>query len=88
MCNFCKENMLKINNIVKLGTILIIQVLHIAADLIAITFHSGSNYNYNLIIKELAEELKEKFNFLGENTDKYKIFPVRIEKGVTRTDKN
>ena len=30
----------------------------------------GSNYDYHFIIKELAEEFKKQFTFLGENTEK------------------
>ena len=31
-----------------------------------ITFHNGLNYNYHFIKKELAEEFKGKFRFLGK----------------------
>ena len=34
-------------------------------------FHSGSNYDYHFIIKELAKELKKQFTCLRENTEKY-----------------
>ena len=51
-------------------------------------FHNGSNYDYHYIIKELAEEFKKQFTFLGENTEKYIIFIVPIEKEVTRTEKH
>ena len=53
-----------------------------------IVFHNGSNYDYHFIIKELAEEFKNQFTCLGENTEKYIIFTVPIEKEVTRIDKN
>ena len=55
---------------------------------ISIVFHNGSNYDYNFIIKELAEEFKKQFTCLGENTEKYITFTVPIEKEVTRVDKN
>ena len=55
---------------------------------IPIVFHNGSNYDYHFIIKELAEEFKKQFTCLGENTEKYIIFTVPIEKEVTRVDKN
>ena len=45
-------------------------------------------YDYQIIIKELAEELKKQFTCLGENTEKYITFTVPIEKAVTRIDKN
>ena len=47
---------------------------------IHIVFHNGSNYDYHFIIKELAEEFKNQFTCLGENTEKYIIFTVPIEK--------
>ena len=55
---------------------------------IPIVFHNGSNYDYNFIIKELAEEFKKQFTCLGENTENNITFTVPIEKEVTRTDKN
>ena len=41
-----------------------------------------------MIIKELADEFEEEFNFLGENTKKYKTFLVSLEKEVRRFGKN
>ena len=38
---------------------------------VPIVFHNGSNYNYHFIKKELAEEFKKQFTFLGGNTGKY-----------------
>ena len=38
--------------------------------------------------KELAEEFKKQFTYLGESTEKYITFTVPIEKEVTRIDKN
>ena len=55
---------------------------------ILIAFHNGSDYDYHFIIKVLAEEFKKQFTCLGENTEKYIIFTVAIEKQVTRIDKN
>ena len=44
-------------------------------------FHNGSNYDYQFITKELAQECKKKqFTWLGENTEKYIIFTALIEK--------
>ena len=54
---------------------------------ITIFFHNESNYDYNFIIKELAEEFKKQFTCLGENTEKYITFTVQIEKKVTTIDK-
>ena len=79
-----KINMLKTKNIVKLEIIIIIQgnvqVLHIACILnysvpkwISIVFHNGSNYDYDLILRQLAEEFEE-VTCLAENTEKYITF--------------
>ena len=54
---------------------------------ISVVFYNGSNYNYHFIIKELAKQFEGKFECLGENTKKYKIFSVPIEKEVTDIDK-
>ena len=55
---------------------------------IHIVFHSGSNYEYHFVIKELAKEYKQQFTCLRENTEKYITFTIPIEKEVTRIDKN
>ena len=55
---------------------------------IPIVFPNGSNYDYHFIIKKFVEEFKEKCTCFGENTEKYIIIAVPIEKEVTRTDKN
>ena len=55
---------------------------------IPVVFHNGSNYEYHFIIKEWANEFEGQFEFLGENTEKYKTFSVAIEKEVTKMDKN
>ena len=52
-----------------------------------IALHNRSKYDYNFIIKELAEKLKKQFTCLGENSEKYISFTVPIEKEVTRVDK-
>ena len=51
---------------------------------VPIAFHDRSNYDYNFLIKELAEEFKKQFTCLRENTEKYIAFTVLIEKQVTR----
>ena len=40
------------------------------------------------MIKELAEEFKKQFTFLGENTEKWITLTVPIEKEVTRINEN
>ena len=47
---------------------------------IPVVFHNSSNYDY--ITKELANEFEEKFELLGENTEKCKIIFVPIEKRI------
>ena len=47
---------------------------------IPIVFLNGYNYDENFIIKELAEDVEEKFDCLGENVKKYITFSVPIEK--------
>ena len=46
------------------------------------TAHSMCNlkYNYHLIITELVYESEGEFNYLGESTEKYKIFSILTEK--------
>ena len=55
---------------------------------IPVVFHNGSTYDYNFIIKELAEEFEGEFKCLGENTQKYITFSVPIKKETTKKDKN
>ena len=47
---------------------------------IPLVFHKVSNYDYHFLIKELANEFEEKFEYLGKNTVKYKTFSIPIEK--------
>ena len=47
---------------------------------IPVKFHNGSTCDYHFIIQELAEEFKDKFTCLGENTEKYISFSVPIKK--------
>ena len=51
---------------------------------IPIVFHNGSTYDYHFIIKELAEGFEGEFECLGENTEKYITFSVRIKKEITK----
>ena len=55
---------------------------------IPVVFHNGSNCDYRFIIKELANDFEGKFECLGENTEKYKIFSIPLEKEVTEIVKN
>ena len=48
---------------------------------IPVKFHNGSSYDYQHIIKELAEEFKDGyFECLAENSEKYISFSVPIKK--------
>ena len=51
------------------------------------SFHNGSNYDYRLIIKELAKDVETKFNFIAENFEKYKTFSLQITKDVKEIEK-
>ena len=51
-------------------------------------FHNDSTYDYHFIIKELTEEFKGEFGYLGENTEKYVTFSVPIKMEITKKDKN
>ena len=47
---------------------------------IPVVIHNSSTYDYHFIIKQLGAEFKGQFECLGENTEKYIIFSVPIEK--------
>ena len=49
---------------------------------IPVVLHNGSNYNYHLIIKELAEKFKGNIDCLGENTEKYLTFSIPLKKEI------
>ena len=41
---------------------------------IPIVFHNSSTCDYYFIIKQLAKEFKDQFEYLGENSNKYYFF--------------
>ena len=43
---------------------------------IPVVLHNGSNYDFHIIIKELAKTLRKNMKCLGENTEKYISFSV------------
>ena len=47
---------------------------------ISAVFHNGSNYDFHLIINQLAKDFDGPFNCLGENTKKYITFSICIFK--------
>ena len=55
---------------------------------ISVNFQRGSNYDYHFIIKELAKELEEQFEFIGENKEKYKTFSVPVKTEIIKIDKD
>ena len=44
---------------------------------IPVAIRNDSNYDYHFVIKELANRFERKFEFIGENTEKYKTFPLQ-----------
>ena len=50
--------------------------------------YNESNYNYNFIINELAEEIEKQCPCWGKNTEKCITFTVLIEKEDTRIQKS
>ena len=55
---------------------------------IPVLSHNGSNYDFNLIIAELAEEFKSELQCIPVNTNKYMSFSIRIKKEVYANSKN
>ena len=49
-------------------------------------FHNGTNYDFNLLIKEFAKEYKSDINCIPLNTNKYMSFSVPIKKEVIKSD--
>ena len=49
---------------------------------IPVVFHNSSIYDYHFLINQLAKEFEGKFQYLGENTEKYITFSVPIEKNL------
>ena len=52
---------------------------YISPKKIPVIFHNGSTYDYHFIINELANEFGGQFECLGENTEKYITFSVKIK---------
>ena len=49
---------------------------------IPVIFHNGSIYDYHFIIENLANEVKDNFDCLGENTEKYITFSAPIKRDL------
>ena len=54
---------------------------------IPVVFHNGSNYDYDFIIKELANEFGGQLKCLGENKKQYKTYSFPIKKEIKEIDK-
>ena len=52
---------------------------------IPVAFHSGSAYDYNLLIKGLAKEFEGQFECLGEITKKFITLSVPIKKELANS---
>ena len=46
---------------------------------IPVVIHNGSNYDFHLIIKELAEEFRTEIQCIAEDKEKYKSFSITIK---------
>ena len=55
---------------------------------IPVVFHNGSNYDIDLIIKQLAKDFKRPFTCLGEKTEKYITFQYVFLRKQTLIVKN
>ena len=54
----------------------------------SVLFHNGSNFDYHVIMKDIANKFEGEFTCLGKNTETYKALAVPITKEVKRIDKN
>ena len=92
-------NTLTIKNTAQLEIIVIIQVntevLYIALcnlkysspKEILVVFHNGSNFDYNVITKELGKEFEEDIHGLRENNKNYKDFSYPIIRELVKMDR-
>ena len=55
---------------------------------ILVAFHNLSSYDNHFIIKELAKEFDGELECLGENTEKYITFSVKINKKIMKKDED
>ena len=92
-------NTLTIKNTAQLEIIVIIQVntevLSIALcnlkysspKEILVVFHNGSNFDYNVITKELGKEFEEDIHGLRENNKNHKDFSYPITRELVKMDR-
>ena len=98
-CSNSNMNTLTIKNTAQLEIIVIIQVntevLYIALcnlkysspKEILVVFHNGSNFDYNVITKELGKEFEEDIHGLRENNKNYKDFSYPITRELVKMDR-
>ena len=55
---------------------------------IPVFFHNGTNYDFNLIITELAKEFRSEMRCIPLNTNKYMSCSIPIKKEIKQNDKN
>ena len=51
-------------------------------------FYNGTNYDFNLLINELAKEDKSDISCIPLNTNKYMSFSIPIKKDVIETQED
>ena len=51
-------------------------------------FYNGTNYDFNLLINELAKEYKSDISCIPLNTNKYMSFSIPIKKDVIETQED
>ena len=98
-CSNSNMNTLTIKNTAQLEIIVIIQVntevLYIALcnlkysspKEILVVFHNRSNFDYNVITKELGKEFEEDIHGLRENNENYKDFSYPITRELVKMDR-
>ena len=98
-CSNSNMNTLTIKNTAQLEIIVIIQVntevLYIALcnlkysspKEILVVFRNGSNFDYNVITKELGKEFEEDIHGLRENNENYKDFSYPITRELVKMDR-
>ena len=50
--------------------------------IIPVFFHNGTNYDFNLLINELAKEFRSEMRCIPLNTDNYMSFSMPIKKEI------
>ena len=55
---------------------------------IPVLFHNGTNYDFNLIITQLAKEFRSELQCIPVNTNKHMPFLIAIRKTIFSNSKN